>query len=115
MAFPPHDPTHYLYHHRCPHTTRTTILCPQGKTKQRNELLRLCSPLPCEMRHDAGDPDQQYEGRRRHRHQGHRYNGHRHRRKKRKHARHIALTGMTTTWDSQHSPSQGTFDSMHKP
>ena len=57
----PHHPSHSLYLHRCIPASRTTILCPQGKTKQRMVLLQLCSPLPCEMRNDAGDPDQQYE------------------------------------------------------
>ena len=42
---------------------------------------------------------------------GLRYSSYRHRRKKRKLVRNAPLTGMTTTWDSRHSPSQGIFDS----
>ena len=42
---------------------------------------------------------------------GLRYSGYRHRRKKRKLALQAPLTGMPTTWDSRHLPSQGTFDS----
>ena len=39
------------------------------------------------------------------------YSSHRHRHKKRKLFHLAPFTGMTTTWDSHHSPSQGTFDS----
>ena len=56
-------------------------------------------------------PISNMKARRRLRHQGHQYSGHRHRRKKRKLVPQVILTGMTTTWNSPCSPSQGTFDS----
>ena len=39
------------------------------------------------------------------------FNGYRHRRKKRKLVPPTSMTGMTMTWDSHNSPSQGIFDS----
>ena len=49
--------------------------------------------------------------RRHYRTPGLRYSGYCHRCKKRKLVCQASLTGMTTTWDSSHTPSQGTFDS----
>ena len=49
--------------------------------------------------------------RRHYRPPGLRYSGHRHRRKKGKPTLNTALTGMTTTWAGERTPSQGTFDS----
>ena len=54
---------------------------------------------------------EQMKVRRHYRTPGLHYYGYRHRRKKRKLVPQASLTGMTTTWSSPRSPSQGTFDS----
>ena len=57
----PRDPIHSLRLHRCFHASRTTILCPQGRTKQCAKLLQPYLYLPSQLCCNGGYPDQQHE------------------------------------------------------